>query len=75
MYTLHNRIWVDRNVSIGGDTASLVLALSSLSAFSHKELDIVRRRYRRLMVRTAATSMLTVDGTARGVSGFFREAS
>ena len=75
MYTLHNRIRVDRNVSIRGDTASLVLALSSLNAFSHKELDIVRRRYRRLMVRTAATSMLTVDGTARGVSGFFREAS
>ena len=75
MYTLHNRIWVDRNVSIRGDTASLVLALSSLSAFSHKELDIVRRRYLQLIVRTAVTSMLTVDGTARGVTGFFREAS
>ncbi len=43
--------------------------------FLHKELDIVRRRYRRLMVRTAATCMFTVDGTARGVAGFFRLAS
>ena len=75
MYTLHNRIWVDRNVSIRGDPASQVLALSSLDAFSHKELDIVSSHQSRFMVRTAATSMLTVDGTARGVSGFFREAS
>ena len=39
--TPRNRIWVDRNVSIRGDTASLVLVRSSLRAFSHKELDIV----------------------------------
>ena len=37
-----NRFWVDRDVSIRGDTASLVLALSSLNAISHEELDIVR---------------------------------
>src|SRR5690242_2770755 len=42
MHILHNRIWDDRNVPIRGDTASLVLALSFLSAFSYKELDIVR---------------------------------
>ena len=39
-----NRFWVDRDVSIRGDTASLVLIPYSLYAFSHKELDIVRRR-------------------------------
>ena len=44
MHILHNRIWDDRNVPIRVDTASLVLALSSLSAFSQKELDIVRSR-------------------------------
>jgi len=40
---LHHRICIDGNVSIRGDTASLVLALSSLYAFSHKELDIVNK--------------------------------
>src|SRR5258708_22033140 len=42
MHILHHRIWDDRNISIGGDTASLLLAPSSLYAFAHKELDIVR---------------------------------
>src|ERR1700686_2985768 len=42
--------------------------------FHYKELDIVCRRSRWLVVRTAAIGMRTVDGMTRGVADFFRSA-
>src|SRR5713226_2587850 len=55
----------------------MVLVRSSLRAFSHKELDIVRRRYRRLMVRMqrAEASFIRRLQIMAQVTHFQRQAS